>query len=734
MYPVRLLMLFGLAAALVPAQTSRTRSVAIRSWMGWFSAEGGGGGAVSGNRGAISTWERFTITDLNGGELQEGDLVTLQASNGLYLCAEGSGGGPIVANRSAAGGWEQFTVGLQPNSSISLKASGGQFLTTEGNGAVMANRGAVGAWETFSLQFITPPAPTGKVEEDHTALTLNGSWSRQSDSAASGGGFVASSTNGATATFRFSGDTVTIYRRLDSDGGYVNALVDDKPVGRINSYFPQRRWQVPAVLSNLGSGDHTLVLQVLADQPSGSSGTTTYLDALEAPAPFPPSQAQQDALNTANGYRRQMGLPAARLAPAVSLAAQGHADYLQDNTDGSHNQVSGRPGFIGVDPTARMDYFGYSAGWAENIWAGNTLAASVDAVMSTIYHRVPVITYSAIEVGFGRNNRGNNVQNFGVRNAPAPPAARLLATYPADNQTNVPNSWSGVEGPQPLPDKPRPFGYPLTLHIVQPANAATGTDTVANTATLTSQSGQDVPIYLLNAQNDTNNQVGRSDFHIVPQRPLEFGTTYTASLKGTDEKGNSFEKTWKFTTQPASGVTLVSAEPVGADFKIYYGTNGPVVGTKVEYGPTSAYGSQVAGSVVQDTLHSALLVNLAPGTYHYKITATDARGTVGSTPNATFVMPNVPTTITGISAFQFSAQAATIFFRPSRPVASTEVEYGLTTEYGSKEAGRPDDQPGSYYVTLTKLNAGATYHYRIIAKDAQGAVVATSPNQTLVLK
>jgi len=727
-------MLLGLATAILSAQTPRTRSVSIRSWLGWFSAEGGGGGAVVGNLPTIGASERFTLTDLNGGELLEGDFVTLQAANGMYFCAEGSGGGPVVANRGAAAGWERFVVGLLPNSSISLKAAGGQFLTTEGNGAVMANRGAVSTWETFTLQFAAPPPPTGKVEEDSTAITLNGSWGRQSDSAASGGSFVSSSTSGATATYRFTGDTVTLYRRLNADGGYLSATVDDRPVGQIDSYFPQRRWQVPAVFSNLGAGEHTLVLQVLAEKPAGSSGTTTYLDALEAPAPFPPTAGQQQALTTVNRYRSQMGLTPARLAPAINLAAQGHADYLQENTDGSHSQVSGRPGFIGISPGDRMNYFGYSAGWAENIWPGNTLADSVDAVMTTIYHRVPVITYDAIEIGFGRNGRGNNVMKFGVRNPPAPPATRLLATYPADNQANVPNSWGGFEGPLPLPDKPRPFGYPLTLHIVQPANAPTGTDTVANTATLTSQSGQDVPVHLLNAQNDTNKLVGRADFHIVPQRPLEFGTTYTANVKGTDEKGNSFDKTWRFTTQPASGVTLVAAEPVGADFKISYGTNGPVVGTRVEYGPTDAYGTQVAGSVVQDNLHSALIVNLAPGTYHYKITATDARGTTSSTPNATFVMPNVPTTITGISAFQFSPTAATIFFRPTRPVASTEVEYGLTTEYGSKETGRPDDQPGTYYVTLTQLNPGATYNYRIIAKDTQGAVVATSPNQTLVLK
>jgi hypothetical protein len=127
-------------------------SVSLRGWTGWMAAEAGGGGAVNANRAGVGLWERFTLTDLNGGELVDGDRITLQASNGQYLVAEAGGGAEVNANRSLAGTWETFTVGLLPNNSLSLRVFNGQYLVAEPNGRVMANRSLVGTWETFQLQ------------------------------------------------------------------------------------------------------------------------------------------------------------------------------------------------------------------------------------------------------------------------------------------------------------------------------------------------------------------------------------------------------------------------------------------------------------------------------------------------------------------------------------------------------------------------------------------------------
>src|SRR5262249_47548107 len=112
---------------------------------------------------------------------------------------------------------------------------------------------------------------------------------------ASGGAYMVASQTGATMTVRFSGDTIAIYRRLDTDGGTFNIRIDNKDCGSYSSYFSERRWQIPAVLHGVGVGEHTLVLTLMADRPSGSSGSNVYIDALEHPHHSRPTRASRKA-------------------------------------------------------------------------------------------------------------------------------------------------------------------------------------------------------------------------------------------------------------------------------------------------------------------------------------------------------------------------------------------------------------------------------------------------------
>jgi hypothetical protein len=73
-------------------------------------AEGGGGGVVNANRPVASTWETFTLYDLNGGTLTDGDAVVIAANNGQFVAAEGGGGGAVNANRKQALDWETFIL------------------------------------------------------------------------------------------------------------------------------------------------------------------------------------------------------------------------------------------------------------------------------------------------------------------------------------------------------------------------------------------------------------------------------------------------------------------------------------------------------------------------------------------------------------------------------------------------------------------------------------------------
>jgi len=92
--------------------------VNIETVVGYFVvAEGGGGDVVNANRTAAFAWETFRIERVNGGgTIGSGDAISLQAYNGWsggggnYVVAEGGGGSVVNANRGAVGSWETFTI------------------------------------------------------------------------------------------------------------------------------------------------------------------------------------------------------------------------------------------------------------------------------------------------------------------------------------------------------------------------------------------------------------------------------------------------------------------------------------------------------------------------------------------------------------------------------------------------------------------------------------------------
>jgi len=150
-----------LSSAAIPAGAT-TRPITLQTAVGrqFVSAENGGGGALNANRPAASTWETFTLYDLNGGSLQSGDLVNLGTLDGHFLCAENGGGGAINATRTDPQGWETFRVvkiggsgaAVTDGDQIALQTqvSGLYVSAVNGGGAGMtADRPAASGWETF---------------------------------------------------------------------------------------------------------------------------------------------------------------------------------------------------------------------------------------------------------------------------------------------------------------------------------------------------------------------------------------------------------------------------------------------------------------------------------------------------------------------------------------------------------------------------------------------------------
>jgi hypothetical protein len=133
----------------------------------FISANDCGDSYVDSNAQSAGPCETFTLYDVNGGALMDGDQVYLQAANGSFVSAESGGsngcGGcisPVNANRAVAASWETFTIHktsgpgqIFSGDKISLQSSGGNYLAPEGGGnsRLYANRAVAQTLETFVI-------------------------------------------------------------------------------------------------------------------------------------------------------------------------------------------------------------------------------------------------------------------------------------------------------------------------------------------------------------------------------------------------------------------------------------------------------------------------------------------------------------------------------------------------------------------------------------------------------
>jgi glucosylceramidase len=149
----------GEAAPLSTATLAVTFKTALAGK--FVSAENGGGGVVDANRDAASTWETFTLYDINGGDLVSGDLVNLAASNGQFVSAENGGGGVLNANRATPLDWETFrvakisgtgTIANGDQVSLQTKTLGDFVSALNGGGSTLAATATTASgWESFAI-------------------------------------------------------------------------------------------------------------------------------------------------------------------------------------------------------------------------------------------------------------------------------------------------------------------------------------------------------------------------------------------------------------------------------------------------------------------------------------------------------------------------------------------------------------------------------------------------------
>lgn len=184
-------------------------------------------------------------------------------------------------------------------------------------------------------------------------------------------------------------------------------------------------------------------------------------------------------------------------------------------------------------------------------------------------------------------------------------------------------------------------------------------------------------------------------------------------------------------TPPAISAVTASAV-TSSSASITWSTDEPS-DSQVQYGTTTAYGSSTTLNSSLVTTHGQNLTGLLPSTtYHYRVLSKDAAANTATSGDNTFVTSAVPDTtppvISGIISSNITGTGAVITWSTNE-AATSQVEYGTTTAYGSFSA-LDSTLVTSHSKSLTGLIPATAYHFRVISRDTAGNI-RTSADNTL---
>jgi hypothetical protein len=158
-------------------QTLAINGVTFQTVLGrrFVGAENDGGGAVNAVATVAQAWEKFSIEDINGGTLENGDRVFIRAGNGQLFQAMNGGGSTLNAGSNNTLEWETFAIEKQSGGGtihngdvIGLQTWSGNWVSAQngGGGPIFAYGGALGPWEELIIDGLaessSPPIGPGQ--------------------------------------------------------------------------------------------------------------------------------------------------------------------------------------------------------------------------------------------------------------------------------------------------------------------------------------------------------------------------------------------------------------------------------------------------------------------------------------------------------------------------------------------------------------------------------------------
>jgi uncharacterized protein YkwD len=266
------------------------------------------------------------------------------------------------------------------------------------------------------------------------------------------------------------------------------------------------------------------------------------------PPPAGSSDKAVEAWTILNKIRVAGGAGCMNMVATLNTSAQAHCDYKATNrsnascTADAHTEISGCPGFTGMDVQSREIAAGYPRNLAYTEVAltyGNNPAMAIPGWLVTPFHRIPMVDPWTTDMGWG-GGPGCDVIDIGRGNVRPPDTT--VGMYPYDGQADVPLSFNGLESPQPPPPSGGwPSSYPVSVYA-QKLNV---------TEHVITKDGSTTP--LEHTWLDTKNPgvAGLKPYFtntaMFYGAPFEANTTYHVKLVGT-YAGGALNVEWSFTT------------------------------------------------------------------------------------------------------------------------------------------------------------------------------------------
>jgi hypothetical protein len=274
----------------------------------------------------------------------------------------------------------------------------------------------------------------------------------------------------------------------------------------------------------------------------------------------------RQAFELLNAERGRCGFGLVAQNAQLDAAAQAHADWQILNSQLSHTEVAGTPGFTGVTPSDRVSAAGYVPGGVgeeiSSLFYSGSIAGTgvfgVRALLALPYHQLGMLAgYRDVGIalrgsdlfGSTANRRPRTVQQFNLGFTPSAgrqePASDQVLTYPCEGTTGVFYEITD-ETPNPVPGRnlrASPLGPGVVVAV------RSGQTLTISSATMTTLPGRKAVALRapLTKGSDPNAVLASHQAVLIPDASLMPNTTYTVSVAGTND-GAPFEKAFTFAT------------------------------------------------------------------------------------------------------------------------------------------------------------------------------------------